>query len=88
MLWSGAHPEKREGVAHVSQVPGQRSVPGLGQVAHVWTETVVSFVLGVLVGILWAYAPVGFLVVTWWLNRRARRKALHDILSRAAVLHD
>lgn len=48
-----------------------------------------TFVAGVVVGLLWAYAPVvGFLVVTAWLERRARRKAVEDLLSRAPVFHD
>jgi len=49
----------------------------------------VSFFAGVFVGVLWAYAPVvGYFVVTAWLERKARRQAIKEILSRAAVLHD
>ncbi len=47
----------------------------------------------VIVGVLLAFGvSMGFVVLLFalveWRERRARRKAVNDILSRAAVLHD
>ena len=48
-----------------------------------------TFAAGVIVGIVWAYAPwVLVVVLVTWRERRARRNAIEDLLSRAAVLHD
>ena len=48
-----------------------------------------TFALGILVGILWAYAPIVLVfALISWRDRKERRAAIDDILSRAAVLHD
>ena len=46
----------------------------------------IAFFVGVVVGVLWAYAPAaGYFVIVWWLKRRARRSEVDRLLARAAI---
>lgn len=67
--------------------------PGLGQVFLRGSEAMVTVPGAFVLGFVFASVICGLIVEiivmgTWWRERRARRKAINEILSRAAVLHD